>query len=156
MTAIVVGVDGSFCSRRAVERAAQIARSTDAEIIAVHVMSAMAEFLSSLPDSSFRRTEVSLREILDGLWTDPLRQAGVRYRTEVVAGDPAARLLECADRVRALCIVVGRTGRNSETGAALGGTAWALVQQDRHAVLFVPPTVTHVGSVSAAQQERAR
>jgi nucleotide-binding universal stress UspA family protein len=138
MATIVVGVDGSFCSRRAVERAAHIARSTTAEVIAVHAMSPMAEFLSSIPDGSFRRTEVSLQETLDGLWTEPLRNHGARHRTELVMGDPAARLLECADRSQALCIVVGRTGRSSETGGTLGGTACNLLQQDRHAVMVVP------------------
>src|SRR3981081_2771268 len=81
---ILVGLDGSTGSARALDWALGLAKALDAEIVAVHV----AELLTpsalglgmapiDLPDDWID----DLRRRFENEWTAPLKQAGVRYRT---------------------------------------------------------------------------
>lgn len=105
---IVAAADGSHQSRRNLTRAAELASALDAEVVAVYVMSRLAEWLTSLPDQGFSHARECAQELLDQAWTEPLRASGVTYRTQIVAGDPADELAAVAAHEHA-CFIVGPT-----------------------------------------------
>lgn len=130
---ILVGVDGSAASQRALEWSADLARALDAEVVAVHA----AGLLDRL------RTEESGGELADSFrdeWRAPLEASGVRHRCVVVDGPPPMAMLRAAEQEAADLIVVGSRGLGAEPAQVLGSTSRHLVQ---HAP--VPVTVLPAG-----------
>lgn len=117
---ILVGVDGSVGSDRALRWSIELARELDAEIVAVHVLE-----LPRHPINLVRFIEVGkvsdkalgdeLQATFEGDWCAPLHDAGVKYRTILAAGPPAPALLSLADAEDASMVVVGSRGRGSFT-----------------------------------------
>ena len=79
-----------------------------------------------------------LRELLDGPWAAPLREAGVEYTTELVGGDPALELLRVAERVDASMLVLGSKGRSTLADLVVGGTVHKLINRCTVPVVVVP------------------
>lgn len=122
---IVVGVDGSAGSARAVALAARLAVDLDAEVIAVHATR------SSPAD---RPTSQHLQ-----VWCASLAEAGVSTQT-VVEDDDAVRLLyRIAEIEDAYLIVVGSTER-SELGEFLGGGVAIELAHHGNRPLVIAPT----------------
>jgi nucleotide-binding universal stress UspA family protein len=136
---LVVGVDGSDGSRSAMTWTARLAKSTDAEILAVHVLTYNQEFLRDLSLDTLRTWRRDLRGELETGWTDPLRAAGVGYRCLLVEDDsPAGGLLAVAVREQADVLVVGTRGRGTMAGRVLGGVSYRLLHHADRPVVVVP------------------
>ena len=95
---ILVGLDGSSGSGRALDWAIQVAKLLEAEIVAVYVLellspTAVAYGLApiALPDGWLD----DLRRQFENEWSAPLKEAGIRYRTvfETGAQGPAPTLI---------------------------------------------------------------
>jgi nucleotide-binding universal stress UspA family protein len=137
---LLVGVDRSEGSRRAVEWASLVARTTGAAVLAAHVLTYNQEFVRDLSLASLRTWRRELEHDLRTRWVDPLTQAGVTFRTEIVEGDaPAQCLLEIADREHADLVVVGARGHGNLSERVLGGVTYRLSHRARQAVVVVPP-----------------
>jgi nucleotide-binding universal stress UspA family protein len=134
---IVVGVDESEGSRHAVEWGAELARELDATVQAVHVESRVALWEFSAIQIDIGPYLDELKGLLDGQWTQPFRDAGVTYRTELVRGDPATELLRVADALDAFVVVAGARKRSHHTHG-IGGTAHKLVNRAQRPVVLVP------------------
>lgn len=139
LSKLVVGVDGSDGSRAALTWTADLAKSADAEVVAVHVLTYNQEFVRDLSLDTLRTWRRDLRRDLETAWTDPLRAAGVGYRCLVVEDDsPAAGLLAVAAREQADIFVVGTRGRGKMTGRVLGGVSYRLLHHADQPVVVVP------------------
>jgi nucleotide-binding universal stress UspA family protein len=99
---IIVGTDGSTTAGRAVDRAAEIARVSNATLT---VMSA---------GNAKRAQEIVDRE------AERLRQAGVKVETMVVEADPSTALVEAAERGSYDLLVVGNKGMTGVSRFFLG------------------------------------
>jgi nucleotide-binding universal stress UspA family protein len=84
---LLVATDGSLAAQRAVQWTADFARRTDAEVILVHVVSTIGEWIMSAAQIDFIRVEKERRLLLEGGWSEPLREASVRYRTHLARGN---------------------------------------------------------------------
>ena len=124
---ILVGVDPSDASRRALEWAAALARAIDAEVVAIHA-TGMLE----------RRDRDELAARFEQEWCAPLETAPVRNRRLLVDGPPPLAMLRIADQEDVDLIVVGTRGMTAEPAQILGSTSRHLVE---HAT--VPVTVLH-------------
>lgn len=136
---IVVGVDGSAPSARAVEWAASLAAALHGEVLAVHALG----LLSHRPPVAVggHATEVDRRAEADAeldTWCEPLRRAGVAHRHLVVDGTPALALLAAAADERADLIVVGPRGKGAGSDQQLGSTSHELVSRSPVPVVVVP------------------
>jgi nucleotide-binding universal stress UspA family protein len=141
---LLVGVDGSDGSRRAVEWTARLAATTGADVTAVHVLTYDRALLRDLSLDTIRTWRIELQRDLESSWTDPLRAAGVAHRCLLVEDDsPAAGLLAVAERERADLLVVGARGRGSLAGRVLGGVSYRLVHHADRPVVVVPPNQAH-------------
>jgi nucleotide-binding universal stress UspA family protein len=133
---IIVGVDGSEASLRAVTWAAELAGWTGGEIVAVHVVG----LLTHLADDSVAPSAEHSGEVAAQLeqWCRPLADAHVAYRSVLIDGDPVSSLLRAARDEDADLVVVGARGTGGYPGLVLGSTSQQLVHQADRPVTVVP------------------
>lgn len=141
---IVVGLDGSEGSVRALRWAVETAKPLDAEVVAVQVH----DVSSSLPgpmgvappiDNGEWRKE--LQRTLDQDWYAPLREAGVRYHAifNEENGPAAAALMRIARQEGADMIVVGSRDLGGFAELLLGSVSHQLAHHSPVPVVIVPP-----------------
>ena len=139
---ILVGLDGSTGSARALDWAIELAKALDAEIVAVHVAelltpSALGLGLApiDLPDNWMD----DLRERFENEWTAPIKLAGVKYRTIFEAGAPAPTLIAIARDQHPDLIVTGSRGLGGFGELLLGSVSHRLVLHAHMPVVVIPP-----------------
>jgi nucleotide-binding universal stress UspA family protein len=134
---VIACTDGSAAAASAVARAGVIAQSLDAEVVVTHVRSRVGRWLASLPDEAFG--SINVDGMVDELWAEPARAAGVPVRTTVRDGRPVEELLAVAASENASCIVAGTVGRDATHRAMIGATAEALLRRSCVPVVLVAP-----------------
>jgi nucleotide-binding universal stress UspA family protein len=138
---IVVGVDGSGGSARALDWAIGLAAAVDAEVIAVHAH----ELPAYLPRPGgapyvpeLENWERAARQEFELRWCAPLAAAGVRHRTIFQIGRAGELLLSEADRVAADLVVTGRRGRGELVELLAGSVSQRMVHRARCPVVVIP------------------
>ena len=139
MRRVLVGIDGSPESRKAVELAARIARDTRSGLEVAHVLHDIAYgapgMAFTVHDEQKQRTDrahLMLAETADGV---PPGLAAVD--TSLLEGSPAFRLAKEAQREDIWLVVIGHRGRGSVQRVLLGSTADRLVQISPKPVIVV-------------------
>jgi nucleotide-binding universal stress UspA family protein len=139
---ILVGLDGSAGSARALAWAIELAKALKAEIVAVHVVelltpSALGLGLApiELPDDWVDE----LRHRFEDEWAAPLKQAGIRYRTVFETGAPAPALIATAREEHPDLIVTGSRGLGGFGELILGSVSHQLVLHAQMPVVVIPP-----------------
>lgn len=142
---VVVGLDGSEGSERALGVVVDLATACGAEVVAVHAVEPRVHTAAlggleaaRLPTEVAEEWYGRLREDLDGRWSQPLRDAGLRCRTLLVDGDPAGVLIDVARREHADLVVTGTRGRGGFAEAMLGSVSHHLTHHSPVPVLVVP------------------
>ncbi len=113
---ILVGVDFSECSRRALEQAVRLARWNNAQLSLIHVQDsselelAGVEFPPPVDELRARHRERAIAQLTE--WAE---QSGVPAQAsrEVINGSPLEVLLQASQRRRADLLVLGATGESS-------------------------------------------
>jgi nucleotide-binding universal stress UspA family protein len=142
---IVIGLDGSPGSTRALQWAIDMAKRLDAEVVAVHVDNPQAYIpapLGILPPAETPEQRADLEEAFGTEWCLPLRKAGVRFRAIFEEGTPIGTILiQVALREGADMIVVGSRGHNGVTELLLGSVSHQVAHHSPIPVVIVPPAV---------------
>ena len=156
---ILVGLDGSTGSARALAWAIELAKALKAEIVAVHVVelltpSALGLGLApiELPDDWVD----DLRHRFEDQWTAPLKQAGVRYRTIFETGAPAPALIAIAKEEEPDLIVTGSRGLGGFGELLLGSVSHQLVLHAQLPVAVIPPEQKKATPTAETTSELAR
>jgi len=140
---ILVGLDGSSGSARALDWAIELARALDAEVIAAHVVELLSPTAVGLglapvelPDGWLD----DLRRRFEDEWTAPVKQAGVRYQTvfETNAAAPAPALIAIAAERHPDLIVTGSRGLGGFSELLLGSVSHQLVLHAQLPVVVIP------------------
>lgn len=144
---ILVAVDGSGPSLRAVKRAAAIARATRGELELVHatVPGWLRRIAKAYPAVASARLGLDSEEIRRAFEQEAQSHlarcrrlcdaAGVKCSTRVVAEEPLQALLEGAKE--ADLVVVGARGRDAVTGVLMGSLSQRLIARSPVPVLVV-------------------
>ena len=155
---ILVGLDGSTGSARALAWAIELAKALDGEIVAVHVVelltpSALGLGLApiELPDDWVD----DLRSRFENEWSAPLKQSGVRYRTVFETGAPAAALIAIAREEQPDLIVTGSRGLGGFGELLLGSVSHQLVLHAKLPVVVIPPEHKKVELTAQTSSELA-
>lgn len=138
METIVVGLDGDKGSEAAAMWAAAQAKSRDAHVIAVHVVPRSGLWSLSAFQVDIDKVMVELRELLDGTWCGPLRNAEVEHSTQLVRGDPAQELIRAATRAEASMLVLGSKNHSGLADLVVGGTVHKIINRTTLPVVLVP------------------
>ncbi|MDN5895778.1 MAG: universal stress protein [Nocardioides sp.] len=141
MRSILVGVDRSDASRRAVDYAAQEARDSDCALKVVHVINWSRYSFTTNEDNASRPLErqreitTAQREVID-----PLIKGieGVDVTSDIRFGKPSEVLADVAKEEGHNLVFVARTGDSGLREAIFGSTASRLVQHAAVPVVVVP------------------
>jgi nucleotide-binding universal stress UspA family protein len=134
---VVIGVDGSEGSARAVEWLAAHGKALTDNVLAVHGQMPLAQ---CVPQSDSRS---SYHMALDRMqeWVTPLGECGLGARTLVIDGDAVDAMTDAAIAEEAGMIIVGARGAGGIKGLRLGATALKVLNQSQLPVLMVPADV---------------
>jgi nucleotide-binding universal stress UspA family protein len=141
---ILVGVDGSPASSRAVEWCAAYAPALGAEVVVVHsldlpVFAASGYGLVSVPlPLPFEPDHDEVREEVERKWCAPLAKADVVFRIVVSDGSPAQVIMDLAAKEDADLVVTGRRGRGGFAELLLGSTSHHLSHHLDRPLVIVP------------------
>ena len=136
---IVLAVDGSESSDRAVKYAADLARESGARIVAVHVKEMLAGPRFAGPahvdeDEMKSKIQGQVKELNDaGI------SAEVKMEAASLNGGPAPVITAAAAREKADVIVAGTRGHTVLAGVIVGSVAQRLLHLAPCPVLVVPP-----------------
>lgn len=144
---IVVGLDGSEGSDRALRWCADIAGRLGFEVVAVHVVPIpVVAWVVPMGAMSMAETTHESHDKLLAMardeWCAPLNDAGVKFDVLLVEGNAAFMLMDVADREDAGMIVVGSRGRGGFRELLLGSTSHQLAHHAKRPVVIVPPDAT--------------
>ena len=146
MERILVAIDGSEHSMKAVDAAADIATAVGAKLLLLAVVPSIATVAAEL--EPYARTEHLLNELprlLAAVQPPFLEPAAARARAkqvpeislETAAGDPATEILAAARDKGIDLIVVGSRGRGRLGGILLGSVSQKIVTHAPCSVLIV-------------------
>lgn len=138
---ILVGVDFSEGSRRAVDHAAALSAKLDAELLLLHAWNPtgwVAEpDVSEAGEAWLDSAQESLRARLQE-WGQSARRAGLRVSTRMEAGAASRSIAEVARERRASLVAVGRRGHARLSHVLLGSVSERVVHLAPCPVLVVP------------------
>lgn len=140
---LLVGIDCSDCSRRALDYAADWAAASGHQLIVAHVIQ-WSPFSFNTPQENeerHQRREAELerahREIVDPIVT-ALSERGIAARGAIRHGHPAETLCELAAEFGVTDIIVGKTGVSRIRRQLFGSTTGTMVQISGQPVTVVP------------------
>jgi len=139
----IVGVDGSEWSERAVERAVNLAKQTEAHIKLVYAMNWSAAQAVSMEGMAPPMLNQEQEEnMVNTNVVKPLLErfgaSGVKLETELVWGDPVEILRKQVKAEHANLIFVGRRGRSRIADLVLGSVANKLAHCVGIPIVLVP------------------
>ncbi|UYP19786.1 universal stress protein [Rhodococcus sp. Z13] len=137
---VVVGIDGSPGSRKAVEAAFEEAAWRGVDLVAVHVWSDLR--IGAFEDSPLDFDPQAFEEHEHALVAECLAGYGERFpdvtvHRKVYLDGPRARLHKWSEKAQ--LVVLGTRGRGGFTGLVLGSTSNALLRDARCPVMVVRP-----------------
>jgi nucleotide-binding universal stress UspA family protein len=140
---LLVGVDSSSCSKRALEYGAQRAEEYKIQLIVAHVID-WSPFSFNTPQENeerHMRREAELdrahQEVIDPE-VSKLRERGIYARGVIRHGHPAETLNALAEEMGATNIIIGKTGSSRIKTQLFGSVANTLVQISGIPVTVVP------------------
>ncbi len=137
---IVVGIDGSATSQRALQWAADLATSTQCEVIAVHALTLLERLDPHSEPVPAGPHRAEIIERFENEWCAPLDTTSVRSRRLALDGPPVMALLRAVEEESADLIVVGSRGVGGFSELLLGSTSTQLAQHAPVPVTIVPAT----------------
>lgn len=135
---LVVGVDDSPGTRRAIEWAAGLASQIKARVTCVHAFEPLAHLEEVKPGVDFHSVKERTEGLLRADWAAPLNQAGVEFDVRIEDGLPADVILEVAAEVGVDLIVVGARRLGLIKELALGSTSHKILHHAKVPVVVVP------------------
>jgi len=139
LTKILVPVDGSENSLRALDQAIFIAKSTGAQITAIHVIerppTIYVESQKLLDDllSNYRKEST---KILDGC-KEMARKSGIALETVIAEGDAASSIAGYAEQGGFDLVILGSRGLGKLKEMMMGSTSSKVLHQAKCSVMVV-------------------
>ena len=143
---ILLAVDGSKHSQRAVESGIELAKSTNGRLTALFVIDVakeyegMGEVSWNIAEEVVQGMKKSLKECGNNtlkIFSDIAKKAGVPFEVKIVEGQPAAEIMKVAKDANMDIIIMGRLGRTGISKFLMGSTAEKVVRNSKIPVLMI-------------------
>jgi len=142
---ILVAVDGSQASSRALEMAIQISAKFDADLRILHVVREMQVPLNPGLMDEYEAVERKRHDLLRSAGEDILNQAkrvaqskGIgSVETDIGSGDPATAIVDYADKKQIALIVIGNRGLGQVQSLLMGSVSRKVSNTTKAACLIV-------------------
>lgn len=136
---ILVAVDGSEGSHRAMSLATDLARKFDADLCLLHAFPHIADCLGSqIYDQMVQKHTLEGQYLLESLRQEILQMDDhLTIDTQLLEGAPATAILQVAEIEGMDLIVVGSRGHNALTNLLLGSVSTAVTQHAHCPVMVV-------------------
>jgi nucleotide-binding universal stress UspA family protein len=134
---LVLGLDGSESSDRALEYATGLARDHGSSVRVVHVIEIATGRGGGLAHLDERELQAKVEQQVKSL-TDAGVDAGIELHNAKVGG-PANVIAEVAARDGADVIVIGTRGRSAAAGILTGSVAHRLLHSAHCPLMVIPP-----------------
>lgn len=143
---ILVGVDGSDASDKAVRMACDLAQKYGSELhlqhspqpeTAAYASASIAGFATVADMPTIEELDKAGEEVLAAATALAKASGHENATTHLLRGDPADQLIECAAMVGADLIVTGRRGLGNLAGMVLGSTSQRISHHAKCAYLTV-------------------
>lgn len=145
---ILIPIDFSEISLRAIRHGAFIAKLTQGELILLHVQSRNELLDMLLPAINITDLSVItqlLKEKLDQLAADTRSEYGIGVVPIVSSGSITSEIVNIADTYKAGMIVMGTQGANSSNDMFLGSNAYRVLTQSEIPVMTVRTAASKMG-----------
>lgn len=136
MGKIFLAADGSAHSKRALDRAIQLAKVSDASIDLVHVISAKESKEAALNSTGNIELESRRKRMLQPLF-DEIEASGITYEYIELRGEPDVELVKYANHEPYEYVVVGSRGLNAFQEFVLGSVSHKLAKRAHAPVIIV-------------------
>ncbi|TCI68170.1 universal stress protein [Exiguobacterium sp. SH0S7] len=136
MGKIFLAADGSDHSRRALTKAIQLAKASDASIDIVHVVSAKESKEAALNSTGKIDLEAKRKRMMQPLF-DTIEAEGIAYEYVELRGEPDVELVKYANRDPFEYVVVGSRGLNTFQEFVLGSVSHKLAKRAQAPVIIV-------------------
>lgn len=140
---ILVAVDGSDCSKRALDEAIQMAKALNTSLLLAHVVDwSDYSFINAIEieeRTKMRKAEEKKahEHILDPM-SAQVEAAGIEAAQDLRFGHPPRTLAKMAEEAGAKMIIAGTRGRSDVKSLVLGSFGHGLLQLAKRPVLLVP------------------
>jgi nucleotide-binding universal stress UspA family protein len=134
---VLLAVDGSEYSEKAVELAKQLATSTNDEVVVTHVTERLPARFQTYPGLDYEHDQEVI-ELAHG-YLAKMEEAGIKARIELRSapyGGVARIITNLAEDLQAGLIVMGSHGRGDLTALLLGSVAHKVLHLSRRPVLI--------------------
>lgn len=137
---ILIAVDDSPYSERAVETGYSLARATGAEVMLVHVMDITLTAGDMMSGALAPEIMQTVKESGESLLSSMKKNygAGINTRTSMPDDRPVHGILQAADEYEPGLVVLGTHGRTGLDHLLMGSVAEQVVRKSRWPVLVVP------------------
>jgi nucleotide-binding universal stress UspA family protein len=135
---ILLPVDGSQHSQKAMEKATGLAVTMEAEIVLLYVTGAIPQFIKGKPREEAEKAQKEEAGLVLAPFQEFLNDKKVKYTTLVVPGSNAGKsICQVASTEGCDVIVMGSRGRGDWEGAMLGSVTHRVLAQCTTPVLVV-------------------
>lgn len=139
----LVATDGSKCSRRIVDYCVDHFTPDRAEFLVTHVIQLSPSYIEAyeLTDPRLEHYRQQAREQAEGIIEEiqmPLEQEGFNTESDIRFGKPGVEILELAERMDVMGILMGRRGHSHLEEMLVGSTSHYLMHHANRPVILVP------------------
>jgi nucleotide-binding universal stress UspA family protein len=135
---IIVADDGSGYAQKAIDKAVELAKKEESEIICVNVMEDYCPIgLTEIDCNVVRELQTKESNVITANALETFKKEGVRARVIVETGSPAEMIIEVAKREGADMIIAASHGRHGVKKFALGSVTARLIEYSPVPVLVM-------------------
>jgi nucleotide-binding universal stress UspA family protein len=135
---IIVAYDGSTFAQKAIDKAVELAKKEETEIICVNVIEDFCPIgLTEIDCSIVREMQTKESNAITANALAEFKKAGVNARVVIETGNPAEMIIEVAKREGAAIIIAASHGKHGAKKFAFGSATARLIEHSPVPVLVV-------------------
>jgi nucleotide-binding universal stress UspA family protein len=135
---IIVAYDGSTFAQKAIDKAVELARKEETEIICVNVIEEYCPIgLTEIDCTIVREMQTKESNAITANALEEFKKAGVNARVIIETGSPAEMIIEVAKKEGAAMIIAASHGKHGAKKFAFGSATARLIEHSPVPVLVV-------------------